>query len=403
MNQNPLPETQPNISPEQSESQLSTPNSTNSSKNILIIILGIITITGAIYSGYYFGKKEVRDNQPIAVQETNTPIAVIKESEPTTITEVDPTKDWNSYTNTEYNYTIKYPSTFKTQIGSAGAGTTEAPPNARNLFIYNPEEEISYINRYVDIEIIQLEPTYNNEWIRTTIPLAGKNVTKLVNSSQTSNFDIYLVPINNNQGMIQIYVSNDTNKELLSKQILSTFEFVDPTTTDSGMEVSSDISFPHKYLPGFYISIPPSWDVTMKQFKEPSIPLFSSVYFPSCHERCMGVHIMKDDIGLELAFDVAFDSNGSECFATSQFTDIGNKWYRIKKDGTFVYVLNPDTKSETNEMCTHSSGEFLEKRSHVEDIDGSGVPILMENPRVLGNPQPAQLLELDQIVKSILK
>lgn len=229
MNENTQTGTQPMTSPEESNPQHSMPGSINWSKTLLYITLGVIVVLVAMYVGYYLGKKQVIDNQKTSnqIDVLNETTSTSNETSPTAIPESDQPEDWKTYTNTEYNFTIKFPPTFSTQVGSAGAGTMEAPTNARNLYIYNLDEDPSYVNRYVDIEYLQLEPTYSDEWTKNTMPLADKNVTKLVNSNQTSSFDIYLIPLENSEGLLQIYVSNEENKEQLSNQILSTLEFAE--------------------------------------------------------------------------------------------------------------------------------------------------------------------------------
>jgi hypothetical protein len=138
---------------------------------------------------------------------------------------ISDTSDWETYTNTEYNYNIKYPVTFTTQVLAAGAGNKTAPPDARNLFIYNTDTDDPYTNRYINIEAFQIEPTYTEDWTKTQVVLNGQVATKLTDSNQSSDFDIYLVNLVNNQGVLEIYVSNTQDKKQLSNQILSTFEF----------------------------------------------------------------------------------------------------------------------------------------------------------------------------------
>jgi hypothetical protein len=140
--------------------------------------------------------------------------------------EENETSDWKTYNNTEYGYTIKHPSDFKTQALAAGAGSAEAPANARSLYIYSSDAEEPYTNRYISLEVLGLEPTFGDEWTKTSVSLGGKTATKLVNSKQASNFDIYVVQLDNKQGVLEIYVSNTQDKKSLSNQMLSSFEFI---------------------------------------------------------------------------------------------------------------------------------------------------------------------------------
>lgn len=215
----------------QNLNQASTPDNKNSFGKIkkpksnlsLNIILSFLLIFSTALAGFFYWqnmrlKSMLAEN--IKQEATSTPI-------PTPTATPDPTANWKTYTNTAYKYSIKYPQTFKTQVLAAGAGEKkEVPPDARNLFIYNPETEDPYLNRYINLEFLQLEPTYGSKWTKSEVSLADKSAIKLVDSSQASKFDIYLVQLDNNQGVLEIYISNTPDKESLSKQILSTFKFI---------------------------------------------------------------------------------------------------------------------------------------------------------------------------------
>ena len=67
-------------------------------KKILIVVFGILILAGAVFGAYKFGRRQV---QP-ASQPTPTPVAVAT-------TTPDETANWETYTNIEYGYSIKYP------------------------------------------------------------------------------------------------------------------------------------------------------------------------------------------------------------------------------------------------------------------------------------------------------
>ncbi len=101
MNQNPLSETQPNASLEQSGTQVSPliPTSTNWSKVLLLVVLGLIIVAGAAYAGFYIGKKQILNEDPIVAQPTSIPISTkpAAMTTPTPVPETDPTTDWKTY------------------------------------------------------------------------------------------------------------------------------------------------------------------------------------------------------------------------------------------------------------------------------------------------------------------
>ena len=190
----------------------------------ILIIVGILIIATVAGGAYYLrkdtsslrGGSEATD---VAISPTPTPTP-----DETVYTESDETANWKTYTNTEYGYSIKYSQNFKTQVQAAGAGVKEAPDNAINLYIYNPDLEESYLNRYINVEIFNLEPSLSNEWEQSEVLIGNTKATKYTNS--TSQFDVYHMKLPNNQGVIEMQVSNSSDKKGANDQILSTFKFL---------------------------------------------------------------------------------------------------------------------------------------------------------------------------------
>ncbi len=110
------------------------------------------------------------------------------------------TDNWKSYTNTTYGYSIKFPQEFKSQDIAAGVGNIEASPNATNIYIYNSSDAEQYLNRYISIEFLQLEP--------------GNNIN--------DNFNVY--KFRTKKGFIEIMVTKDKSKSELANKIYATFK-----------------------------------------------------------------------------------------------------------------------------------------------------------------------------------
>jgi hypothetical protein len=199
------------------------------------------------------------------------------------------------------------------------------------------------------------------------------------------------------------YFKSKNNNVIISIPSPSPISTLGPTNFPVKKLKSTDTTFPHELLPGFNINIPAEWKLSFKQFNEPANNQFTSIYFPSCHERCMGVKIMKDNVGLELSFDVAFDSNAYECSINTSSTPLSNGWFKILKDNKYFYTKGVTKSDSKDSVCIQGSGSFLIQSSPVEDTEGPGTkaPILLEHPRVLGNPTKEQLKEIDSIVTSI--
>jgi len=122
------------------------PKKSNPPKIILFVILGLLVAGGLVYAGMNIGKKQTPTVVvPPVIEPTPTP---------------DPTADWKTYTNSEYGYSIKYPTSFTTQLLSAGAGNKEADSTTRNLFIYKSDALEPYfdVERYINLEIFQIKP-----------------------------------------------------------------------------------------------------------------------------------------------------------------------------------------------------------------------------------------------------
>jgi hypothetical protein len=124
-------EVQPIIQPVQSLSQTPTlapvpiPPLTNWTKIILLSVLGLVVVAGAFLIGVQVGKNQTSNQQPIAEEPTATPTQIVVSpttipTSPVTATPtIDPTANWKTYTNKEYNLTIKYPSDAKLRISQS--------------------------------------------------------------------------------------------------------------------------------------------------------------------------------------------------------------------------------------------------------------------------------------------
>ena len=203
------------------------PTQPKKTKSLVFILLGlfILFLIGATgYLGYQYCqlKKQLAEKTTQSLLHTEIPAEIPNPSP-------DPTANWITYENTKYGYSFKYPFPFKTQVLAAGAGPKEAPPNARGLYVYDSEIEEPYINRYINLEVLGYDKSYSAEWTKTSVSVGGRDITKLVDSSLTSDFDIYIAVVNQSWPL-EIYVPNTQNKKSLANQILSTFKFLDDNT-----------------------------------------------------------------------------------------------------------------------------------------------------------------------------
>ena len=131
--------------------------------------------------------------------------------------------DWKTYTNVA-GYSIKYPTFLATELIAAGAGQKEADATTRALFIYQIGSANPYVERYINFETTQVEPSYGDEAIIQTTLLNNYPAKKIL--LPNAQFEIYSVKTNKGQ-FIEIYVSNNPAKIALANQILSTFKFTE--------------------------------------------------------------------------------------------------------------------------------------------------------------------------------
>lgn len=120
---------QPNVPPAQSLPKALVSSSTNWSKILLFILLGLVVISGSVFIGVQIGKKQISNPQPITVQPTPIPTTTLPS--PTTAVTTDKPTDqtsntgkWLVYTHTKFpdkpdwkipwkGFTLYYPSGWK--------------------------------------------------------------------------------------------------------------------------------------------------------------------------------------------------------------------------------------------------------------------------------------------------
>ena len=82
--------------------------STDWTKIILAAVVGFGLLAGSAYAGYYYGTQQVQPAEeltPAVSQPTPTPEPTPTPTKPVT----DPTAGWNTYTDTRFRYSVKYP------------------------------------------------------------------------------------------------------------------------------------------------------------------------------------------------------------------------------------------------------------------------------------------------------
>jgi hypothetical protein len=181
-------------------------------------------------------------------------------------------------------------------------------------------------------------------------------------------------------------------------------------------------TFTHPDLPGFAISYPEDWTLSMKPFQVTDPGDFDSYYYGItkgvCDNGCMGVRLSKGDISLNMAFDLILDDGGTVCFEDPEYEPVG-PGYRVRYPDDVRYVRNADhnffvehpgwrffepdgttAQMKTYDMCIRGSGRLLTAPPAEELARGAGA-ILMEDPRVVGTPDAVTWETIDAMILSI--
>ena len=149
------------------------------------------------------------------------------------------TATWKTYTNTKYNFSIKYPVSWINQEYSDGTGTNFASsaaslqsPTVNIRTIAKPTSHLndSFVN-YVPIAAIQELQGYSklvsNEPVTTTSGLTGYETTWTTTANGQSNqsqpITYFQIP-NNNAATIEIFLNKQEELDTY-QQMLSTFQF----------------------------------------------------------------------------------------------------------------------------------------------------------------------------------
>lgn len=114
------------------------------SRIILLIILIFVLMILAALGGYYFGI-----NNP-DISSTVTP-TVTSSTTPTVTTTTDETADWKTYTNTTFNFTMKYPTDWNVK-NNLQTILSKQSVVGQNLVIYknNSQQVYPYLELYIN-------------------------------------------------------------------------------------------------------------------------------------------------------------------------------------------------------------------------------------------------------------
>ncbi|MBI2039853.1 hypothetical protein HYT18_02165 [Candidatus Microgenomates bacterium] len=107
-------------------------------------------------------------------------------------TEVGP--DWETYENTKYGYSIKYPPFWATIINVTPTSGKETLETATSLDIFDSAAQKSYPDGVMTIQYLSTAPSSPASFSRSEITLNGLKVQKFAGTEDNLHIEIYLIP-----------------------------------------------------------------------------------------------------------------------------------------------------------------------------------------------------------------
>ncbi|OGE44145.1 hypothetical protein A3B45_00950 [Candidatus Daviesbacteria bacterium RIFCSPLOWO2_01_FULL_39_12] len=109
--------------------------------------------------------------------------------------------DWETYSNSKYNYSLKYPAGWATIINTTPTSKSETLPDATSLDIFDSAAQKSYPEGVMTIQYFSQMPDFP-DMTKTDVNIGGKNGQKFVGMEQGFTKEIYL--ITQGQGVIEV-------------------------------------------------------------------------------------------------------------------------------------------------------------------------------------------------------
>ncbi len=198
-------------------------------------------------------------NNTATPSQTPQPIAPTQSipTSPLTPTSIeDPTKNWKTFTNTDYGYQLKYPE----------ALITITPENAPQVFIiYFTDKKEEYLeveiggisslglNKEIEFDTQRTNPTKTTFQNKQAVSLLSER-----NIYPGEPFKALIVYLEDKKFKIELGYYGDGKNEALFDQILSTFKFLDQTTDISDWKSFTANGYSFKY--------PSDWKVAISDY-----------------------------------------------------------------------------------------------------------------------------------------
>jgi len=195
---------------------------------ILIGILGVLILVGAVFGIYKYAQRQ------IPLEPTEEPTLEVATPTP------DPTADWETYTNTKYGFSIRYPKNYTSQeYGPSGPSSIQVQLKSTeagidiNIFWLgeSPAYNMSLTEWYNDFLTAEMPYTsYGSQsgleyTERKEIEIGGVKGIQLRQMGEYGVLADILLPLPN--AVVEIGIDYDVIETPEVQQILSTFKFLE--------------------------------------------------------------------------------------------------------------------------------------------------------------------------------
>lgn len=127
---------------------------------------------------------------------------------------------WNTYTNTKYNYAIDYPEGWATIINISGENSKETLADAQSLDIFDSAAQKSYPDSVVTITWQKSASSLSEGWSQSKSTINGAEVQKFETEDGGLHKETYVIPSSDGVIVVEVrYTPQDAVKQIFEKML----------------------------------------------------------------------------------------------------------------------------------------------------------------------------------------
>ncbi len=237
------------------ESEQSTPQTDNQPKksgSFTAIAVGVFILLCLGVVGFFYNQNQQLKQMLASYQTQASP-------SPTSAATPDPTANWNTYTNTKYSYSLKYPTSYTPSINSSSSASFSLYPEGYDNLSNTQKQSAPTISFTTVLGISSPSawinslkaPGYSNVRNQISVSVGGRQgIQYTFNNTQAGNGqdETETVVQLDNRTILLINLNSSLNKSDINtyQQILSTFQFITPSPSPKAttIPVSSSSALP---------------------------------------------------------------------------------------------------------------------------------------------------------------